>query len=209
MLGIFPLLFLYHYSPSFSSFFSQSYFALLFALSWYINKFYWKLELVPSKIAVIQEILMCKNSSTNSQVAKTPLSGMDKVRGKNNTSSKLPDQSEGSGRTWLLFAHIKYTDKLHFTITRTTQKLAKHLLPPEGQCCSALSSSNVLMTDKFVHSRSQRERRNSFPRHQLVRADAGAVLSLLSLLHQRWESRLESKVRCCFFPFSLMAGLGK
>lgn len=131
---------------------------------------------------------MCKNSSTNSQVAKIPLSGLDKVRGKNNTSSKLPDQSEGSGRTWFVFAHIKYTGKLHFTVTRTTQKLAKYLLSPEGPCCSALSSSSVLMSDKFVHSRSQCERRNSFPRQQLVRADAGAVLSLLSLLHQRWES---------------------
>lgn len=56
------------------------------------------LELYLSKIAMTQE--MCENSSSVTGGEETPLSEADMVRGKNNRSSKLPDQSEGSGRTW-------------------------------------------------------------------------------------------------------------
>lgn len=119
----FPLLFLYHFFPSFSSSFSQSYFALLFAVLWYIKAFYCRLDLVPSKIAVIQETLICKTSSTNCDRWLRPLCLEWTKSGKKiiqvpSCQISLKDLAELG---WFLYI----SGKLHFTITRTTQKTSQ------------------------------------------------------------------------------------
>lgn len=125
---------------------------------------------------------------------------MDMVREKNNRSSKLPDQSEGSGRTWL----ILYVSNTQVNISQYPEpKNEPSLLPPEGQCFSVLSSVMFLWV-MSLSTAGASVKEETCPSSDNSRAGGSRV----SLEFNESEMQNSSR-RQRDFPFSLMAGLRK